>query len=338
MTDNSNFNRLSGSQKAAIVLLAIEEANAAKVFELMTDEEVRDISIAMSNLGSVRRDTIDRILIEFVTEINSSATIMGSSDVTERLLEKVLGRDKLSVLMEEIRGPAGRNTWDKLGNVNEDILANYLKNEHPQTISLIISKLTSGHAAKILATLPESITLDVMLRLLSMEPVKKEVLDGVERTLRTEFISTLSRTQKADSTMVMAEIFNNFDRNTEAKYMGMLEEKVPEAAEKIKSLMFTFEDLTNIDDAGIQTLLRTIDKTKLTVALKGASEKIRNLFMKNMSQRAAKIMVEDMAALGPVRLRDVDEAQAEIITMAKDQAAKGEIVIADANAKDEFIY
>jgi flagellar motor switch protein FliG len=171
-----------------------------------------------------------------------------------------------------------------------------------------------------------------------MEAVKKDVLDGVEKTLRSEFISTLTKTQKYDSNELMAEIFNNFDRANEAKFMGLLEQKMPDQAEKIKNLMFTFDDLVNINQAGIQTLLRDIDKSKLTVALKGASEQVRNLFISNMSQRAAKILQEDMEALGPVRLKDVDEAQSAIVAKAKEMAAKGDIVIADDSGEDEFIY
>ena len=338
MAAGDNYAKISGVQKVAAILLSVEEPNALRLFELMTEDEIKNISFAMSSLGSLKRDILDRMLFEFAGELSNAVSLTGNVESTERLLEKALGKEKLGVLMEEIRGPAGKNTWDKLGNVNEDILAAYLRNEYPQTIALIISKLTPQHAAKLLSILPEDLTLDVMLRLLNMEPVKKEILDGVEKTLRQEFISTLAKTQKADSNVVMAEIFNNFDRNNENKYMGMLESRVPESAEKIKNLMFTFEDLLSIDSAGIQVLMRVIDKAKLTIALKGASDKVRELFVHSMSQRAAKILKEEMEALGPVRLRDVDEAQGEIVNTAKELAAKGDIIISDGDVKEEFIY
>tara|TARA_Y100001960_G_C14098642_1_gene551791 strand:- start:52 stop:576 length:525 start_codon:yes stop_codon:yes gene_type:complete len=174
--------------------------------------------------------------------------------------------------------------------------------------------------------------------MLRMDAVQKEVVDDIERTLRTEFMSNLARTNRRDSHEVMAEIFGGLDRATENQFMTMLEERNREAAEKIRQLMFTFEDLANIDPAGIQAILRAVDNDKLSIALKGASEAITGLFFENMSQRAAKILKEDMAAMGPVRMRDVDEAQVEIVSVAKDLADKGEIIISDGGGEDELVY
>ena len=330
--------QLSGAEKTAILLLSVGEESASKIFELMGEDEIKEVSFAMTNLGSVKPDVIERLIHDFSDEMSNSMSFVGNVANTERLLEKVLGKERVDMLMDEIRGPAGKNTWEKLGNVNEDMLANYLKNEYPQTVALITSKINSAHAARVLSVLPEEFTFEVIMRMLNMDSVKKEVLDGVEKTLRAEFISTLSKTQKQDSNEIMAEIFNNFDRTHEAKFMGLLEERLPESAAKIKSLMFTFDDLASVNVAGIQVLLRSIDKAKLAIALKGASQNIRELFLNNMSQRASKIMMEDMESMGPVRLRDVDEAQSEIVLLAKDLSAKGEIIIADTNSKDEFIY
>jgi flagellar motor switch protein FliG len=240
--------------------------------------------------------------------------------------------------MEEIRGPAGRTMWDKLANVNEVVLANYLKNEYPQTVAVVLSKIKSDHASRVLGALPESFAMEVIMRMLRMEAVQKEVLDDVERTLRNEFMTNLARTARRDSHEMMAEIFNALDRNTENRFMTLLEERNRDSAEKIKSLMFTFEDLQKLDPGGVQTLLRNVDKDKLGTALKGSSEQIKELFFSNMSERAAKILREDMNALGPVRLKDVDEAQMEMVNLAKDLAAKGEIIISEGGAEDELIY
>jgi flagellar motor switch protein FliG len=176
------------------------------------------------------------------------------------------------------------------------------------------------------------------MRMLRMESVQKEVLDDVERTLRTEFMSNLARTSRRDAHEMMAEIFNNLDRNTESRFLAALEERNRDSAERIKALMFTFEDLSKLDPSGVQTLLRVVDKPKLGLALKGSSETLRDLFFTNMSERAAKIMREDMAAMGPVRLRDVDEAQMYMVQVAKDLAARGEIVMAEGKGEDELIY
>src|ERR671919_2703949 len=228
--------------------------------------------------------------------------------------------------------------WEKLSNVQEEVLANYLKNEYPQTIAVVLSKLKPEHAARVLAILPEDLALDVVGRMLKMEAVQKEVIERVEQTLRTEFMSNLSQTRRRDAHEVMAEIFNNFDRQTETRFLTQLEEDNRESAERIKALMFTFDDLVKLDSGSSQTLMRHIDKDKLAVALKGASDPVRQFFMSNMSTRAAKMLLDDMQALGPVRLRDVDDAQALLVNLAKDLAAKGEIMITKSRGDEELVY
>jgi flagellar motor switch protein FliG len=240
--------------------------------------------------------------------------------------------------MEEIRGPAGRTMWDKLGNVNEVVLANYLKNEYPQTVAVVLSKIKPDHSGRVLTQLPESFAMEVVMRMLRMEAVQKEVLDDVERTLRNEFFSSLARTNRRDSHELIAEIFNSLDRNSENRFIAALEERNRDSAERIKALMFTFEDLGKLDGSAIQGILRNADKEKIPLALKGASEALRELFFTNMSDRAAKILKEDMQSLGPVRLKDVEEAQSYLVALAKDLAARGEIVISDGSAEDQLVY
>jgi len=332
------YRNLSGADRAAIFLLSLSEQQAAKLFTMMDDDEIRDLSQRMSTLGTVASDVVERLFVEFAEEISSTTSLVGSYESVERLLAKTIDHERVETIMEEIRGPAGRTMWDKLGNVNETVLANYLKNEYPQTVAVVISKIKPDHAARVLAALPEEFSMEVVARMLRMEPVQKEVLDDVEKTLRTEFMSNLARTNKRDSFERMADIFNNLDRSTEARMLSALEKRNQDAAERIRALMFTFEDLVKLDPSGVQTLLRNIDKSKLAIALKGASEPLRDLFFSNMSERASKILREDMQALGPVRLRDVDEAQQMLVKAAKDLADKGEILIADQKGEDELVY
>ncbi|MDO9223707.1 MAG: flagellar motor switch protein FliG, partial [Caulobacter sp.] len=218
------------------------------------------------------------------------------------------------------------------------VLANYLKNEYPQTVAVVLSKIKSEHAARVLGSLPEDFALECVQRMLRMEPVQREILDKIEQTLRTEFMSNLARTSKRDSHEMMADIFNNFDRQTEARFIAALEERNRESAERIRALMFVFEDLNKLDPGGVQTLLRAVEKDQLGLALKGASDALREMFFSNMSERASKIMREDMESMGPVRLRDVDQAQMSMVQAAKDLAAKGEIMLAGAGGDDELIY
>jgi flagellar motor switch protein FliG len=304
----------------------------------MLDEiEIKQLSMSMAKLGPITPQMLDDLMVEFVTKVSSSGALLGNFDTTERLLLAVMSPEKVASIMEEIRGPAGRNMWEKLSNVQENILANYLKNEYPQTVAVVLSKIKPDHAAKVLAILPDEFALEVVNRMLKMESVQKDVLDKVEQTLRVEFMSNLTNTQRRDAHEIMAEIFNNFDRTTEARFITALEDDNRDAADRIKSLMFTFDDLSKLDAAAIQTLLRNVEKDRLALALKGAKEHVREFFYTNMSSRAVGMLKEDMEALGPVRLRDVDEAQAAMINVAKDLAARGEIMITKNKGEDELV-
>lgn len=334
-----NANRsLSGPEKAAVMVLSLGEEKAGPLLERLDSEEIRDLSQAMVTLGTIESNTVEQIFVEFAESLSSTGSLHGSFDSTERLLTSVLPEDKVKGIMEEIRGPAGRTMWDKLGNVNESVLASYLKNEYPQTVAVVLSKIRHDHASRVLGALPESFAMEVVMRMLRMESVQREVVDDIEITLRNEFMANLSATSQADSHEMMAEIFNSLDRPTENRFMTLLEERNRDSADKIKSLMFTFDDLARLDPGGVQTLLRGADKDKLGIALKGASDTLKDLFFTNMSERAAKIMREDMAAMGPVRLSDVDEAQLEIVNTAKQLAEQGEIILSESNDEDELVY
>ena len=332
-----DIRRLTGPEKAAVILLSLGEEHTA-LWERLEEDEIKEVSQAMAGLGTVTAEVVEQILVEFVSGLGGNGTLMGSYEQTQRLLSSFMPMDRVEALMEEIRGPAGRTTWDKLGNVNEAVLANYLKNEYPQTVAVVLSKIKPEHASRVLTALPEDFALECVQRMLRMEPVQRDILDKIEQTLRTEFMSNLARTSKRDSHELMAEIFNSFDRQTESRFIGALEERNRDAAERIRALMFVFEDLSKLDPGGVQTLLRAVEKDQLGLALKGASDSLREMFFSNMSERASKIMREDMESMGPVRLKDVDAAQMAMVQVAKDLAARGEIMLAGQGGDDELIY
>ncbi len=338
MASIDDYNTLTGAQKAAALMLSLSDDHASKLFSMMEESEIRELSTTMVGLGSISANVVEKLFVEFAEAMSRTGSFVGNYENTERLLLKTMDKDRVSAIMEEIRGPAGRTMWDKLGNINEQVLANYLKNEYPQTVAVILSRIKAEHAARVLTLLPETFAMDIIMRLLRMEAIQKDVLDGLEQTLRTEFMNNLAKTARSDSHELIAEIFNNLDRNTENRFMAALEERNRESAERVKSLMFTFEDLTRLDALGIQVLLRNIDKEQLGIALKGASEIIKDLFFKNMSERAGKMLKEDMDAMGPVRLRDVDDAQTAIVNRAKELAATGDLVISEGGSKDELVY
>lgn len=328
---------LSGNEKAAIILLVLGDRYGAVLWNDLEIEEVRTVTRAMSRLGSVTADAVEDVVEEFLSLMSKGGSVTGDMDRTEALLSKILPADKVAGLMDEIRGPAGRNVWQKLGNVQEQMLANYLKGEYPQTIAVVLSRLRSDTAARALSLLPREIAIETVNRMLNMEPVQKEILNQLEDTLRTEFISNLTAGPRRDNYEMIAEIFNGLDRQTEAGFLVALEERNREAAHKIRSLMFTFEDLTKLDPASIQTLIRFSDRDQLAIALKGATAEIKRFFLAQMSNRAAKNLEDLMQGRGPVRLKEIEENQNRIVLLAKELAAKGEIVIGRNRAEDEMI-
>ncbi len=337
-TAKEDIRQLTGAERSAIIMLSLGEEHSAKIWKMMDEDEIKEVSQVMSTLGTVSSSLVEKLLVDFVSQMSGTGSLMGSYESTERLLARMMPEDKVGQIMEEIRGPAGRTMWDKLANVNETVLANYLKNEYPQTVSVVLSKIKPEHAARVLGSLPEEFALEVVQRMLRMESVPKDILDKVEQTLRIEFMSNLARTAKRDAHEHMAEIFNNFDRQTESRFVTALEERSRDSAERIKALMFTFEDLGKLDPGSIQTLLRHVEKDKLGLALKGSTDTLRDVFFSNMSERAGKILREDMEAMGPVRLKDVDESQMRMVNVAKDLANKGEIMIANKQGEDELVY
>lgn len=329
---------LNGPQRAAALLLALGEEHGKEIWKRLDEEEVRIVSMAMAQLSNVQPKAYEDVLINFVTRLSADGAMSGGISSTEKLLRSFLPAERVAMIMEEIRGPSGRTMWEKLSNVQANVLANYLKNEYPQTVAVVLSRIAPEHSANVLALLPDEFALEVVSRMLAMESVQSDVLEKVEQTLRQEFMSNLSRSRKRDPHELMANIFNNFDRQTEARFLTALEEENRDSSERIKQLMFTFDDLGKLDPGSVQTLLRDVEKIDLAKSLKGASETLREFFFSNMSQRAAKLLKEDMEALGPMRLSDVDEAQNKLVARAKRLADAGEIIVQKGQNEEEMIY
>lgn len=326
---------LTGPEKAAALMLSLPADQVSKIFEKLDPAEIHEISQIMSTLGKIKAEALEGVFQEFTDSLSATGNLRGTYDSTERLLQKALDPEKAKAIMEDIRGPMGRTTWDKLSNVNVDVLAEYLKNEYPQTVAVVLSKIRPENASKIFAKFNQEFAQEVIERMLRMETIKREVIDNIERTLRTEFMTSVAKTAGRDPHETVANIFNAFDRTTEGKFMSYLESKIPSSAEKIKALMFTFDDLVRLDAAGMQTLIRYADKSRLVLSLKGATENMKDLFFSNMSERAAKLMKEDMEALGMVRLKEVEEAQLEIVNLAKTLSDRGELKIAAVGTSDD---
>jgi flagellar motor switch protein FliG len=330
--------KYSGLQRAAALMLALGRDHGRPIWDQLSPDEVKELSAAIAQLGRVPAVVVEYLLVQFSGEVSSMASLHGSYETTERLLGGILDADRVKEIMEDIRGPSGRTMWDKLSNVSETVLAGYLKNEYPQTVAVILHKLRPDHAARVLAELPREMATDVVMRMLRMETVQKEVILEVEQTLKGEFMTNLSRAQRRDPHEAMAELFNALDRATEEAMLTDLDERAPETAERIRALMFTFEDLGNLTPGAIQILVRNSDKRELALALKGAPDEMKRLFLGSMTERAGKLMRDDMEAMGPVRARDCEEAQTALVRLAKSLGDRGEIMLVDPKSDDAMIY
>jgi flagellar motor switch protein FliG len=337
LAEPPELKRYSGIERAAALMLTLGREHGAPIWDQLSVEEVKDLSSAIAQLGRVPSHVAEHLLISFTGEVTSMNALHGSYETAERLLDGVLPNDRVREIMEDIRGPAGRTMWDKLSNVSESVLARYLKNEYPQTVAVILSKLKPENAAGVLAQLPPDIATEVIQRMLRMETVQKDVLLQVEQTLRSEFMNNLSRSQRHDPHEAMAEVFNAMDRSTEEAMLFALDEHAPESAERIRALMFTFEDLGGLVPQAAAVIVRQADKRQMALALKGATDDIRRLFLGTMTERSAKLMREDMAAMGPVRARDCEEAQTALVRLAKQLADSGDILLVDPKSNDAMI-
>jgi len=330
--------QLPGPQRAAAPLLMLGEAEGAPIWQALEEEEVKKVSAAMVQLGALEVRTVEKLIIEFVTKLGNSGGISSNFERTEALLLKIFPTEQVSLIMAEIKGASGRRVWASIAQVDPEILASFLRNEYPQTVAVVLSRVRADYAAKVLTILPEEFAIDVLNRMLRMETVQKEALRHIEETLRVEFVSTIAQTQRRDAHEMMADVFNAFDRQTEGRFLAALDQANRGSAKRIRELMFTFEDLLKLDPGSVQTLLRKVEPDTLCRALKGANERTRAFFMGQMSTRAAKNLTDEMASLGPVRLKEVDEAQAKMTEIAKDLAEKGEIMIAKNSAEEELVY
>jgi flagellar motor switch protein FliG len=329
---------LSGPQRAAVILLALGAEYGKAIWSALDEDEIRVVTHAMVQLGSIEADTVEALIVDFVGNLSAAGAVTGTFDRTAQLLSQLLPPKQVEALMEEIKGTASRSMWQRLSHIDPEVLANYLRNEYPQTVAVILSRVRPDHAARVLAILPDEFAVDVVNRMLKMENVQKEALEHIEETLKSEFVTTVSQTSRRDAHKSMAEVFNAFDRHTEARFLSALDQINRDAAKKIRALMFTFEDLAKLDPGSIQTLMRQVDRDTLSRALKGAPEAIRSFFFSNMSSRAAKNLQDEMAAMGPIRLKDADDAQNRMVNLAKELADRGEILISKNRAEEELVY
>lgn len=324
-------NKYSGAQKAAILLLSFGEEIAAEIFKNMTEFEIKRIGTAMSRLGRLDQEIVDEVMLEFYDILQQNKKYFyGGSDYTIKVIGNAFKGGDANDIIDQLQLGATANL-DSLELIDPRTLATFIRNEHPQTIALILAHLDPKKCGEALKLLPESLHTEILLRIANLDAVAPEIIEEIDEVLRNEIQSMGSiHTQKIGGVEPLAEMLNLIDKSTEEQILDNLEERDPELADKIRQLMFTFDDLVKIDDRGIQELIKGVNNDKWKIALKTASEAVRELVFKNMSERAAKMLREDMEAMSAVKLSDVEKIQFEVVGIARKLEGEGKILIASS--------
>lgn len=329
--------QLTGPQRAAVMMLALGEEHGRAIWETLDEEEIKLISHEMMQLGTIESKIVEKVLGQFAQEATSTS-LRGGTEETRALLSRVLPKELVEDLIEASRGPAGgRTMYQKISDVSPTLVANYLKNEHPQTVAVVLSRVQVETAARVLALLPARMGEDVACRILSMGQVPREILERIDQTLRSEFIATLARQRRRNPIEQMADILNHIGKDEEDRFLRAIGVQDGDAAEKIRATMFSFESFAALPGFTLQTILREAPRADLVLALKGASEEVRAVFFANMTQRSSRAIRAEMDGLGPVRLKQVDEAQSAIIALARRLEQSGDIQLKVEDMQDEFV-
>jgi flagellar motor switch protein FliG len=304
----------------------------------MKDNDVKRMINSMSTISKSPIWMVKKVLEEFYSAINEDSDLLFSENKGRDFILGTLGEDRAKQLLGQIVDVGTNNTLESLELVDTRTLANFLVNEHPQTIALICAHLPVEKKVEVLRKLPEGLQAEVVLRVANLDFVSPELIAQLDDVLKTE-LSTLGSidTQALGGVEPIADMLNLMDKNSEKNIMARVEEKDPELAEEIRKLMFVFEDIIFVDDRGIQELLKGVDNTKLVVALKTAPDEVKTKLFKNMSNRAATLLKEDLDAMGPTKISDVEKAQQEIVQQLKDLEAKGKALISRGGEGDAFV-
>ncbi len=328
--------RITGVQKAAILLISLGPERSAGIFKHLKEEEIEELTLEIANTRSVTPQIKEEIINEFY-EICLAQQYIAEGGITyaKELLEKALGSEKAMSVISKLTASLQVKPFEFVRKTEPSQLLNFIQDEHPQTIALILSYLSAGQAAQVLSALPQEKQADVAKRIAVMDRTSPEIIREVERVLE----SKLSNLVNQDFTIIggvdaVVDILNSVDRGTEKNIMESLEIEAPELAEEIRKKMFVFEDILLLDDRAIQRVLRDVANDDLTLALKGANEQVQTAIFNNMSKRLAVMIKEDMEFMGPVRMKDVEDAQQKIVNIIRKLEDAGEIIVSRGGGDD----
>jgi len=337
--EGGGVDSLNGPEKAAIFLLTVGEDFAAQVFQRLDAEEIKLVGRQMARIDKVDREDLTALLVEFKADPGDADIFLSGNEMLEGALRRALSGDKANEILEEIRSDWKLTLFQKARKLEPKVLVNFLRSEHPQTVALVLSVLEPVQAAQILAELKEDIQVEVVMRMAELDKVSPEILVDVDRVLQDELLSVEGlEGQRLGGVAAVAEILNNADRALEASVLEGIEEQRESLAEEIRRLMFVFEDLMGVDDRGVQAILKEVSTDDLKLALKIASEELKEKIFNSMSSRAVEMLKEDMEIMGPTRVKDVEAAQQSIIKIAKRLEQEGKIQLQQGGGgEDEFV-
>jgi flagellar motor switch protein FliG len=331
--------KLNGEQKAAILLISLGPEISSEVFKELKEEHVEQVALQIANMKKVSPAERDAVMEEtYQLSMAEEYISQGGVDYARDVLEKALGEQRAIEIINRLQGALQMTPFDFIKRTDPQQLLNFIQNEHPQTISLILAHLNSEHAATILSALPGEIQVDVAQRIAVMERATPDIIMEIEKVLERNIASVFTQEMTAaGGVRAVAEMLNRVDRSTEKAIMEKLEETNPDLADEIKRLMFVFDDVLLIDDKSIQRILREVDQKDLILALKGASEEVKAKILKNMSQRARALILEEMEVMGPTRLKNTEEAQQKIVNTIRQLEEMGEIVVSRGGEEEVFV-
>ena len=334
----NDVKRLSGSEKAAILFLCLGEQRGSNLMRRLEETEIFVITQAMAGLGTVASNVVEDVMTEYFEQMSSGSTLIGDVNAAEKILSQFMPQDKVQEMMEEVSGPLlGRNMWDRFSNLSENKIASHLKGENPQTIATILSKTNPEVSANVLPLLDKEQMDDVITRMIQMEPVPRDVLREIEETLETEFIASAAKATETDPHQRMADVFNKLDADVFEEISEKLDNEMPETFTAIKNKMFTFDDLVRMSGQDIGRIMRQVGDNVVAYALRNTkTPDIREYFLDTLTERRKNLLLDEMRTLGPVRAKDVQEAQSKLVDAAKELAEEGAVQL-PSNDDDEIL-
>lgn len=333
-----DVNKLDGVDKAAILLLSLSEEDAAQILKHLEPKQVQKVGMAMASLDDLSQAKISAVHNLFIEQIQSFSTIgFQSEEFIRKALTAALGEDKAASLIDQIVMGSGAKGLDSLKWMDSKQVANIIRNEHPQIQTIVLSYLEPEQSAEILSQFPEKVRLDLMMRIANLEEVQPAALQELNEIMEKQFAGQAgAQAAKMGGLKAAADIMNYLDTNVEGQLMDSIREHDEEMSQQIQDLMFVFENLLDVDDRGIQAILREVQQDVLMKAMKGADDSMKEKILKNMSKRAADMLADDLEAMAPVRISEVEAAQKEILSTARRLADSGEIMLGSGGG-EEFL-